>query len=419
MIGYRPPAAGTGRRVPGWMLLLVLAVGFVAWRLLEDSRAPAPRSVVATPPSRPAIVDTMRADQTLSGIWQEHGLPPEDLPAVVHAGQSLLPWRSLRPGAVYKFLFSPDGSLRRFDLRIDRDHQLVIHRMGPLFQAELIETPFVRKGRSVSLCLDVSPWQALSDADEDPTLVLEMAEVLAAQVDFYTDLRPEDCFQMAFQVDERPDGSYRLAGLEAVRLSLRDETVEAYRFALPGQGPEWYDMQGQSLKRMFLRSPLKFTRISSGFGVRMHPILRRMRAHNGVDYVAPVGTPVQASGDGVVVQAGRNGGYGLYIKLNHGRQYSTSYAHLSRIAPGVRAGARVHQGQVIGYVGSTGLSTGAHLDYRFMKDGNYVDPLSADLPTAIPLEGDELGAFRAARDALRQRLEPARSGSDAAPVPAR
>jgi murein DD-endopeptidase MepM/ murein hydrolase activator NlpD len=421
MIGYRPPVAGTGmgRRVPRWTILLVLVAGFAAWRLMADSSPPAPRPAAATPVTRPAIVDTMRPDQTLSHIWEEHGLPPEDLPAVVHAGQSLMPWRSLRPGAVYKFLFSPDGSLRRFDLRIDRDHRLVVHRIGPLFQAELIETQFVRKSRSVSVCLDVSPWQALQDAGEDPTLVLEMAEVLAAQVDFYTDLRPEDCFQMAFEVDERPDGSYRLAGLEAVRLATREKTVEAYRFAPPGRDPEWYDAEGQSLKRMFLRSPLKFTRISSGFGVRMHPILRRMRAHNGVDYVAPVGTPVQASGDGVVMQAGRNGGYGLYIKLNHGQRYSTSYAHLSRIAPGVRTGARVQQGQVIGYVGSTGLSTGAHLDYRFMKDGQYVDPLTADLPTAIPLEGNELAAFQLARDGLRQRFEPARAGSDAAPAPAR
>ena len=420
MIGYRPPSPGAGRRFPrGGPVVLALAAGFAVWRLAGDPAPPAPRPASATPLAPPAIVDTMRADQTLSGIWELHGLPPEDLPAVVHAGQSLLPWRTIRPGAVYKFLFAPDGRLSTFDLKVDRDRRLVVRRIGPMFQAELIETPFVRRSRTVAACLDTSPWQTLSDAGEDPTLVLEMAEVLAAQVDFYTDLRPEDCFQMAFEVDERPDGSYRLASLEAVRLALRTKTVEAYRFAPGGGSPEWYDAEGQSLKRMFLRSPLKFTRISSGFGVRMHPILRRMRAHNGVDYVAPVGTPVQASGEGVVVQAGRNGGYGLYIKLQHGKRYSTSYAHLSRIAPGIRSGAHVQQGQVIGYVGSTGLSTGAHLDYRFMKDGNYVDPLSADLPTAIPLEGDELAAFRAARDRLRQQLDPDSGPAAATAVPAR
>lgn len=399
-------AGNTGFRAPRPPLLIALGLALLAWRLMGDPTPHTPRPIAAAnPPPPPAIVDTLQADQTLSGVWAEHDLPAEDLPAVVHAGQSLLPWRSLRPGAVYKFLFAPDGTLRTIDLKIDRDRRLVVRRTGPLFRAQLIETTFVRKSRTAGACLEGSPWQALADAGEDPTLVVQMAEVLAAQVDFYTDLQPDDCFQVAFDVDERPDGSYKLVGLEAVRFMLRGRRVEAYRFALAGGSPEWYDAEGQSLKRMFLRSPLKFTRISSGFGMRRHPVLRRMRAHLGVDYVAPVGTPVQASAEGVVVQAGRNGGYGNHVKLQHGRRYSTSYSHLSRIATGLRPGARVSQGQIIGYVGSTGLSTGPHLDYRFMKDGNYVDPLSTDLPTAVPLEGDQLASYRAARDGLRQRLD--------------
>jgi murein DD-endopeptidase MepM/ murein hydrolase activator NlpD len=411
---------GLGLRAPRLPFLVALAMGLLSWWLAGDPTPPAPRQVMAsTTPTPPAIVDTLQPNQTLSGVWAEHGLPPEDLPAVVHAGQSLLPWRSLRPGSVYKFLFASDSTLRTIDLKVDRDRRLVVHRAGPLFRAELIETEFVRKNRALSACVEGSPWQALSDAGEDPTLVVQMGEILAAQVDFYTDLRPEDCFELAFEVDERPDGSYRLVGLDAVRLALRDRTVEAYRFSMDGGTPEWYDSEGQSLKRMFLRSPLKFARISSGFGMRRHPILRRMRAHNGVDYVAPVGTPVQASGDGVVLQAGRNGGHGLYIKLQHGRRYSTSYSHLSRIASGVRTGARVQQGQVIGYVGSTGMSTGAHLDYRFIKDGKYVDPLSTDLPTANPLEDGQLAAFRTARDLLRQRLDAVDGVSSPSVVPAR
>lgn len=372
-----------------------------------DEPASFPSSALAEAPVAvpPAIVDTLQPSQTLSAVWVKHGLAPEDLPAVVHAGQSLFPWQSLRPGAVYRFLFEPDGTLSRLDLRIDRDRRLLVHRVGPTFQGELIETPFVRRSRTVSACIEGSPWQTLAERGEDPTLVIQMAEVLAAQVDFYTDLRAEDCFDLLFEADERPDGSYRIVGLEAVRLALRDKTHEAYRFAVNGQRAEWYDAEGQSLKRQFLRSPLKFVRISSRFGMRMHPILRRMRPHEGVDYVAPAGTPVQAAGDGLVLQAGRNGGHGLYVKLQHGKKYSTSYSHLSRIAAGVRPGTRVQQGQVIGYVGSTGLSTAPHLDYRFMKDGKYVDPLSTDLPTSVPLEGRELAAYLAARDALRRRMD--------------
>ena len=396
----RGARGGLRPRVP---FLIALAVVLVAWKVSGDPATPAPRLLAVAPHLPPAIVDTLEANQTLSGVWAEHDLAPEDLPEVVHAGQSLLPWRSLRPGAVYKFLFAADGRLRTIDLAIDRDRRLVVRRAGSSFTAELVVTPFVRTSRTVSACIQGSPWQTLADKGEDPTLVVQMAEVLAAQVDFYTDLRSEDCFDLAFEVDQRPDHSYRLVGLEAVRMKLSDGTHEAYRFMLEGRS-DWYDSEGRSLKRQFLRSPLKFTRISSGFGNRMHPILRRMRAHLGVDYVAPVGTPVQASGDGVVVQAGRNGGHGLYVKLQHGRQYSTSYSHLSRIASGVRSGARVQQGQVIGFVGSTGMSTGPHLDYRFMKDGKYVDPLSTDLPTALPLEGAQLTAFVTARDHIRQRL---------------
>ena len=403
----------TGFRAPRAPFPIALAVVLAAWRLAGDPTPPAPSVAHARPAAPPAIVDTLRDAQTLSGVWEEHGLAPEDLPAVVHAGQSLFPWRSLRPGAVYKFLFAPDGRLRTIELKIDQDRRLVVRRSGAAFQAELVVTPFVRRQRSVSACIDGSPWQTLAERDEDPTMVVHMAEILAAQVDFYNDLRAGDCFDLAFEADERPDGTYRFVSLEAIRLELSDKTHEAYRHAVDGGRPDWYDAEGQSLKRQFLRSPLKFTRISSGFGMRMHPVLRRPRAHQGVDYVAPVGTPVQASGDGVVVQAGRNGGHGLYVKLQHGKRYSTSYSHLSRIASGLRAGARVQQGQVIGYVGSTGMSTGPHLDYRFMKDGRYVDPLSTDLPTALPLEGAELAAYLAARDALRRRFDAAPGGEPA------
>ncbi len=149
----------------------------------------------------------------------------------------------------------------------------------------------------------------------------------------------------------------------------------------------------------------------------MHPILPRARHHDRVDYVAPVGTPVQASGDGKVRFAGRRGGYGLHVELAHGRDYVTSYSHLSRIASGVRSGAQVLQGQVIGYVGSTGMSTGAHLHYRFIKDGRNVDPLSTDLPTGAPLEGEELARFMAVRDGLRARIDSAADSPPSDPDP--
>ncbi|HUO99989.1 MAG TPA: peptidoglycan DD-metalloendopeptidase family protein [Gemmatimonadota bacterium] len=395
VLGVRPP------------FLIGLAGASLAWWLASDPQPPAPRTITAAPALPPAIVDTVAPGQTLSGLWEKHALDPADLPAVVQAGGDVFPWRQLRSGVVYRFQLAEGGALRGLDLKIDRDRRLVVRRHGGAFHAELLETVFVRRPHRISACIESSPWEALVQAGEDPTLTVTMAEVLGAQVDFYTDLRPGDCFEAVILADERPDGSYIVVSLDAIRLELAAKTHEAYRFAIDGDRFDYYDAEGRSLKRRFLRSPLKFTRISSGFGMRVHPISRRRRAHNGVDYVAPVGTPVQAAGDGVVVQAGRNGGHGLYIKLQHGNRYFTSYSHLSRIARGVSRGARVQQGQVIAHVGSTGMSTGAHLDYRFMKDGRYVDPLSTDLPTAEPLDGAALAVFAGVRDGLRLHLDAA------------
>ncbi|MDX1661023.1 MAG: M23 family metallopeptidase [Gemmatimonadota bacterium] len=325
---------------------------------------------------------------------------------MTEAGRAIFSWRTLRPDTGYEFRFGPEGRFREFEVELDRDRRIVVYRTAGGFAARMEETPTVRTTRRLpEVCVQGSPWQSVAERGEDPALTVAMAEVLAAQVDFYTDLRAEDCFDLAFTVDERPDGSYRLVSLDAVRLQTSKKLFEAYRFSADGERFDYYDGEGRSLKRRFLRSPLKFARITSGFGARMHPILRRVRPHNGVDYAAPVGTPVQAAGHGVVGRAGWNGGYGRRVTIRHGDRYVTSYAHLSRIAPGIRPGANVSQGQVIGYVGSTGLSTGPHLDYRFMKDGRYVDPLSTNLPTAEPLDSERLDAFELERDRLRARLE--------------
>lgn len=406
-----PGTRGRGpgdRRWPRAGFVVALAAALAAWWGWTDEppAPPAPAVVEAAPTALPAIVDTLRPDQTLSGVWAENELEPGDLPPVVEAGGTVFPWRNLRPGTVFRFVFSREGSLRSVDLKLDRDRRLLVRRHPDGFRAEMIETPLVKKPRRVSACIESSPWKALVAAGEDPAITVRMARVLAAQVDFYTDLREGDCFDLAFTVDERPDGSYRVANLDAIRFRLGDRTLEAYRFGDDeDSADEWYDQEGRPLERRFLRSPLKYMRISSGFGMRRHPILRKVRPHNGIDYVAPVGTPVQASGNGTVAYAGRNGGYGVYVRIEHGSRYVTSYAHLSRIASGIRRGARVRQGQVIGYVGSTGLSTGPHLDYRFMVDGRYVDPLSISLPTADPLDPSRMPAFATARGQLRARLD--------------
>lgn len=404
--------AQLGRPRTGFIVALVVALA--AWALSSgESPTPMPRTVVAAPTAPPPIVDSLAAGQTLGGLWNEHGLDPTDLVRVTEAGKVVTSWRTLRPGAKYEIHFTAARDLREVRVTLDRDRRLVVYRTPGGFAARMDETPVVRRTREMDACIEGSAWQAIADAGEDPALTMTMAEVLAAQIDFYTDLRKDDCFDVAFTVDERPDGSYRIVSLDAVRFETGKRSVEAYRFSADDERFDYYDEEGRSLRRMFLRSPLKFTRISSGFGPRMHPILRRVRHHNGVDYVAPTGTPVQAAGEGVVVRAGRNGGYGKQVAIRHGERFVTSYSHLSRIA--VRSGQRVSQGEVVGAVGSTGLSTAPHLHYRFMKDGKDVDPLATNLPTAVPLDGDALVAFESHRDALRARL----AAGDGLELPAR
>lgn len=402
-------APNEGRRATWYTVrspfLVALCLAGAVWWWFPPGPPPAPRTVVAAAPSaRPVIVDTLRSNETLSDVWDEHGLDRNDLNALVEAGEPLFSWQRLRTGTVSEFSFFPSGLVRQVALRLDRDRRVVFRRRAGAFEGEMMETPFRRTVRQFSTCVNGSLWDAFSRLDEEPTLAVTLAEVLGAQVDFYTDIHAGDCLDVALTADVRPDGSYRVVSLDAVRLDLKAGLYEAYRFSTDGERFDWYDGEGRSLKRRFLRSPLKYTRISSGFGLRRHPITRRRAAHNGVDYVAPIGTPVQASGDGVVRRAGRYGGHGNFVELQHGKSYRTSYSHLSRIASGVRPGSPVQQGQVIGYVGSTGMSTGAHLDYRFMKDGRYVDPLSTDLPTAEPLHGKDLDRFHLDRDALRVRL---------------
>jgi len=188
---------------------------------------------------------------------------------------------------------------------------------------------------------------------------------------------------------------------------LRDHRIEVYRFTPSDGRTDYFKPNGESIRRALLRTPIDGARISSGFGMRKHPILGYSRMHKGIDFAAPTGTPIFAAGDGVITQIGRNGGYGNYIRIRHNSRYSTAYAHISRFAKGIRKGSRVRQGQVIAYVGSTGRSTGPHLHYEVLVEGKQTNPRSIKLPTGQILEGEDLKAFQAAKteiDRLRNGL---------------
>jgi murein DD-endopeptidase MepM/ murein hydrolase activator NlpD len=222
--------------------------------------------------------------------------------------------------------------------------------------------------------------------------------IFAWKIDFSRDLRPGDAFHVLYERLVRPDGSARSGKVLAVQMDLGGRRHDAYLFPVGGS-EDYFDGEGESLRRAFLRAPLEFRRISSAYSTgRFHPILQRVRPHNGIDYAAAAGTPIRAVGDGLVTRAGWGGGYGNVVEIRHQRGYSSRYAHLRGFATGIRPGSRVRQGDLIGYVGSTGLSTGPHLHYEFHVNGRPVNPTSVRYLTGEPVPGGERSRFRAVRD---------------------
>ena len=253
-----------------------------------------------------------------------------------------------------------------------------------------------------------SLFESVEALGESPQLVLELVEIFSSDFDFTADTRAGDRFRLL--VEKRYAGEQFVDyGQILVAQYLSDgQVLTGVAFEGSGGRVAYYDQEGRSLKKTFLKSPLEFTRITSGFTyARPHPILGGVRPHLAVDYAAPVGTPVRAVADGTVVLAGWNGGNGIQVHLRHHAGYETIYNHLSKLAPGVRTGGRVSQRQVIGYVGSTGLSTGPHLDYRVARNGRFVNPLSEKFLPGQPLDPAELRRFVKEARALVRRLEEA------------
>jgi len=250
-----------------------------------------------------------------------------------------------------------------------------------------------------------SLFGATDAADIPDAVTLQMADILGSKIDFLRDLRRGDQFRVVYEVHTH-DGRYAGAGrVLALEFINRGKTYNAVWFNAGSGSGTYYDFDGSSLRGAFLRNAIKFSRISSTFGMRMHPIHKKWVGHKGVDYAAPSGTPIHATADGTVAFAGVQNGYGNVVILQHYGKYSTVYAHQSRIAPGIKKGAKVSQGAVIGYVGMTGWATGPHLHYEFRVANTPVDPLSVDLPVAQPLDKKEARAFAQAVQPYKEQIQ--------------
>lgn len=302
----------------------------------------------------------------------------------------------LSVGRPFVLTLSPDGLLASFSYGIDDLRTLMVRRRGQELQADVVTRSYEARVETAGGVINSSLFGAVAEAGEEDQLALDLAAIFEWDVDFNTELQRGDSFRVAVQklyLDGRFSGYGGILSAELVRGT---RTLQAVRFEGP-HGVEYFHPDGHPVKKPFLRSPLKFSRISSVFThARLHPILKTVRPHLGVDFAAPLGTPVRAAANGVVIAAGSSGGFGNLIRIRHPRGLESLYGHLSRMA--VHRGDRVVQGDLIGNVGSTGLSTAPHLDYRITERGEFVNPLKMTPPPPEPLPESMMAAFGAVRD---------------------
>jgi len=364
---------------------------------------------------------------TLETLLRQHDLSVELTAALVDAVRQVFNPRELRANQWYRVTRTFDGFFREFRYQIDADRLLrVLPRAAPAgdppaWSAEVVELPRDLDVDAVSAEIGrehPSLVGALEALGENVQLALTLADIFGGEVDFNTDLQNGDRVQVLFERATRAGDFIGYGEIRAAILENNGRRITAVRFAGPDGKAGFYDEQGRSLRRQFLKSPLPFTpRVTSRFSYRRrNPVHGAVRAHLGVDYGAPVGTPVRAVAAGVVDFAGFNGEAGRMVRIRHGGGYQTAYLHLSAFGPGIRVGVRVEQGQTIGRVGSTGTATGPHLDYRIIRNGVYVNPVTElqRMPKGDPILAALLPEYRKVRDAVLADLE-TRLAADAAP----
>jgi len=366
---------------------------------------------------------TVSRGQTFASVLDSAGATRVDAARAIAALEPLFSARDLRAGqSLTVFMETPTfrqiaddehsggARLAGFSFRPDSDRTLTVARMDDDFRAReavpALERELVRARGEVDSSLYVS---ALSVGATD-RIVVELANILGYAVDFRT-IQPGDAFDVVFErfVNRRGE-TVRTGEIVYLVFDGRGDALEYFRFEAPDGEVGYYTSEGESARRLLMKMPINGARISSNFGMRFHPVLQTSRAHNGTDFAAPRGTPIMAAGAGVVERANRFGSFGNYIRIQHANGYETAYAHLNGFARGVRSGSRVQQGQTIGYVGTTGRSTGPHLHYEVHLNGRPTNPLALDLPTGKTLSDGELALFATERErivAIRDAARPA------------
>ncbi|MDM7858806.1 peptidoglycan DD-metalloendopeptidase family protein [Thiopseudomonas acetoxidans] len=364
---------------------------------LEDEPTDEPLTPTAEVDQDTQQIVVVKSGDTLSSIFSNVGLSNAVLMGILEQDPKAKRFTNLKINQKLVFTFNPDRTLKELASDISPLKSIHITQAAASdtysFSEQVKQTSTEHK--VVSGTISQTLLGATKEAGLPYKLTLDLANIFGYDIDFAQDLRKGDNFSVVYEQKKIDDKVVSSGNILAAQFTNRGKTYTAVRYTNKQGYTSYYDDKGSSTQKAFIRTPVDFSRISSRFNLgRKHPVLNTIRAHKGVDYAAPIGTPVKATGDGKIIVAGRRGGYGNTVIIQHGNKYRTVYAHLRGFAKGIRSGSQVKQGQVIAYVGTTGLSTGPHLHYEFQVNGAHVDPLSHTLPAADPIPKNELARFK-------------------------
>ncbi|HSH68451.1 MAG TPA: peptidoglycan DD-metalloendopeptidase family protein [Deferrisomatales bacterium] len=367
-----------------------------------------PAHAPAQPPEpvvqREVQAGLIRPGDTISALLGDH-LTPQQIHELARQSKAVFPLTRICAGQPYE-LCTVDGEFEQFVYDIDREEQLRIALEDDRFQVETVPIVYEVRVDPVEGTILSNLFEAVSESGEEPQLAIDLSDIFAWDIDFIRDIRRGDAFQALVERrfrDGEPAGYGRILAAEFVN---QGQVYRAVLFQDGDRGAAYYDPEGNSLRKAFLKAPLSFSRISSGFSTRrFHPVTKTWKAHPAIDYAAPTGTPIKTVGDGVVQEKGYTTGNGNYVKIRHNSTYSTLYLHMSRFARGLRKGKKISQGDIIGYVGATGLATGPHLCFRMYKNGSPVNPLRQKSTSAEPVSKGHLAEFQALAAPLLARFD--------------
>lgn len=354
----------------------------------------------------------IRQGESLSAIFKKYSLTPNLLHRIISSSEAASSLADIRPGQTVHFGMGQDQQLQKLVLERDRISSLHIALSDAKIESAEQNRALEKKVKTTTSTIKSSLFVDGQEAGLSDKLIMQLAKVFGWDIDFALDVMPGDRFSLVYEEHYLDGEKFSDGPILAAEFINQGKTFRAVQYTNQEGKTNYYDDTGHAKERAFLRTPVKFARISSRFTrKRWHPVLKKWRSHKGVDYAAPRGTPVKAAGTGKIVFKGKKGGYGNVIFLRHGGRYTTVYGHMSKFARGVKKGSKVKQGQTIGYVGSTGLATGPHLHYEFRVNGVHRNPLTVKLPKSIALPKKQMADFENQTAPLLAQLEKVNSSS--------